>query len=202
LHGSHGFAREYVELAKELSRAGVVAVAPCWFAPGEGPGLRLVSPLTCPTGTPPMTDHQSQHATQAIDFIMRSVRDLSGVQADQVAVFGHSRGAGAAWNYVLQGGKARAIILNSAGYTDELIEKAAQFDAAVLILHGENDTIGPMTKVERARKFESALRKAGKPVEAVYYRTGEHGSLFVNPTQHADEVRRMRIFLGRWFRHN
>ena len=35
LHGTHGFAQEYVQLAKELSKAGVVAIAACWFAPGQ-----------------------------------------------------------------------------------------------------------------------------------------------------------------------
>src|SRR5216110_1986301 len=32
LHGTHGFAREYAELAVELSRGGVMAVAACWFS--------------------------------------------------------------------------------------------------------------------------------------------------------------------------
>src|SRR5207247_1450384 len=38
LHGTHGFAREYVELAVELSRAGVLADAECWFCGGARGG--------------------------------------------------------------------------------------------------------------------------------------------------------------------
>ena len=202
LHGSYGFAREYVQLARELSRDGVVAVAPCWFAPGEGAGLKFVSPLTCPAGAPLMSEHQGELATRTIDAVLREVRTLPGVQPDRVALFGHSRGGGAAWNYVLHGGQAQAIILNSAGYPDEIIQNASKFSAPVLILHGRNDTIGPMTRVQRAHAFELALRRSGKPVDAVYYPAGEHGSLFVSPSQHADEVQRMKIFLRRHLRPN
>lgn len=204
LHGSHGFAREYVQLAKELSQDGIVAVAACWFAPGSGPGTRFVSPMACPAGTPAMPAHQSPQANRTIEAVVSAVRGLPEVRSDQLAVFGHSRGGGAAWNYVLKGGQARAVILNSAGYPDDLIHRAAQFDAPVLILHGERD--GPedggsvMTDVTRVRAFQAGLRKAGKPVEAVIYEGGRHNDLFVNPSQHADEVRQMRAFLRQHLR--
>src|SRR5262249_53996217 len=32
LHGSHGFAKEYVDLARSFARSGFVAVAGCWFS--------------------------------------------------------------------------------------------------------------------------------------------------------------------------
>lgn len=207
-HGSHGFAREYVELAKELSRGGVVAVAACWFAPGSGPGTRYVSPLPCPEATPPSSAPLSERATQTVESIVLAVRALPGVNSDQIALFGHSRGGGAAWNFVLQGGDAQAIILNSAGYPDDLIQRAAQFGAPTLILHGEKDGPGDqsgggtMTDVRRARAFQSELRKAGKPVEAVYYPKGQHNSLFADSSQRADEVQRMKIFLGQYLRGN
>src|SRR5713101_5737284 len=38
LHGSHGFARQYVQLAQDLARGGLLAVAACWFSGGGGPG--------------------------------------------------------------------------------------------------------------------------------------------------------------------
>jgi len=44
LHGTHGFAREYVRLAHDLARtSGVVAVAGFWFAGGQGEGRRFVT---------------------------------------------------------------------------------------------------------------------------------------------------------------
>ncbi len=35
LHGTHGFAREYVEFAEALARDGFLAVAACWFTGGR-----------------------------------------------------------------------------------------------------------------------------------------------------------------------
>lgn len=208
LHGSHGFAREYVQLAKELAENGVVAVAPCWFAPGSGPGRRFVSPVKCPAATPPMADHHSQRANQTVESIVQAVRALPSVRSDQIALFGHSRGGGATWNFLLKGGDAQALILNSAGYPDEVIRRAGEFNAPLLILHGERDGPGDpsgggaMTDVRRARAFQDALRNAGKPVDAVYYPTGQHNSLWTDPAQHADEVQHMKSFLNRHLRGN
>jgi dipeptidyl aminopeptidase/acylaminoacyl peptidase len=46
-----------------------------------------------------------------------------------------------------------------------------------------------------ARDFEAALRRAGKPVEFVYYERGAHNSVFSEPAQYKDQVRRMLGFL-------
>lgn len=204
LHGSHGFAREYVQLAKELSSEGFLAVAACWFAPGSEPGKRLVSPLRCPPETPPMSANLSNEAARTIDLVMRSVRAMPDVQADRIALFGHSRGGGAARDHVLRGGVARAVILNSAGYPDEIIRHAGRFDAPVLILHGDSDDPrdggAAMTNVARARAFHAALQRANRPVEAMFYPNGRHNGLFADPWQRADEVRRMKAFLGKYLR--
>src|SRR5215469_1099324 len=60
LHGTHGFARQYVQLAQDLARAGFLAVAGCWFSgaanpnnprstPGSEAGANAVSPpIPCP----------------------------------------------------------------------------------------------------------------------------------------------------------
>src|SRR6188474_1200730 len=58
LHGTHGLAQEYVQLAADLARAGVMAVAPCWFAGSTGKGARFVTPIDC-TGAPPMPNASS-----------------------------------------------------------------------------------------------------------------------------------------------
>ena len=201
LQGTHGFAREYVQLAKELSRAGVVAIAACWFAPGQGEGTRFITPLKCPADAPPISAHQSKQAMESIDSIMGVVRSLPEVDGERIALFGHSRGAGVTWNYVLRGGKVRAVIMNSSGYPDELIQSAGTFGAPALLLHGEKD--GPadggsaVTDVRRARSFERALKKAGKSVDVAFYPAGGHNSLFENRAQHDDEVRRMTGFLQR-----
>ncbi len=38
LHGTHGFAQQYVQLAQDLARGGLLAVAACWFSGGSGAG--------------------------------------------------------------------------------------------------------------------------------------------------------------------
>ena len=206
LHGTHGFAREYVQLAKELSKAGVVAIAACWFAPGQGAGTRFITPLKCPADAPPISAHQSKQAMDTIALLVRAAQALPQVDGKRIAVFGHSRGAGVAWNYALRGGKIQAAILNSSGYPDELIRGASAFKTPVLMLHGEKD--GPadggssMTDPNRARSFQSALLKSGKPVEAVYYPEGGHNGLFASRPQHDDELRHMIAFLKRHLRIN
>ncbi len=204
LHGSHGFAREYVQLGKELSRDGFVTVAACWFAPGSGLGMRYISPLGCPRATPAMSSHQSEQAARTVDLVVRAVRALPDVKADRIALFGHSRGGGAAWDQVLRGGEAQAVILSSAGYPDGLIQRAARFGAPLLILHGENDDPrdggSAMTNVARARAFQAALQRANRPVEAVFYPKGRHNGLFADPRQHADQVRQIRAFLQKYLR--
>ena len=197
LHGTHGFAREYVRLAEDLSRNGVLAVAACWFAGSSGPGARFVTPIECPEAAP-MRAAASPEAMQVVDALVQSIRALPGVRSDQVALFGHSRGGGAALNYVLSGGAVQAAILNSAGYPHELVDRVDQIAVPILILHGKAD--GPadggsaLTNVQMARDFEAALRRARKPVEGVYY-DGGHNGLFSDAAQYADEVQRIAAFL-------
>src|SRR5437870_686320 len=68
LHGTHGFAREYVELAVELSRGGVLAVAACWFSGGDGEGTRFITPIAC-TDAPPLTPAASDSARRTVDVL-------------------------------------------------------------------------------------------------------------------------------------
>lgn len=48
LHGTHGFAEEYVELARVLADAGVLSYAACWFDGGMGEGRQFITPIECP----------------------------------------------------------------------------------------------------------------------------------------------------------
>lgn len=199
LHGSHGFAQQYVRLAEELSRHGLVAVAPCWFSGGGGAGSSAVSaPIPCPQA-PAVPMASSPEAEQIVRALVEAARSLQGVRADRIGLFGHSRGAGAALHFAMREKSVQAVVLDSCGYPNGL--DATRVSAPVLILHGTADgpsnAGGPVTAVERARDFEAALRRAGKPVEAKYYEGGEHNGIFIDPVQHDDEVRRMAAFLRR-----
>jgi dienelactone hydrolase len=200
LHGRHGFGHQYVQLAQELARGGLLAVAACWFSRGDGPGSRFVTPIACPNG-PPMPGGGSPEALAIVRALVQATRTLPSVRADRVGLFGHSRGGGATLNYVLNMSDVQAAIIDSGGYPTRLVERADQIKAPILMLHGQADSPddggSEVTNVQMARNFEAALRRFGKPVEAVYYPMGGHNSIFSSSTQHADEVQRMIAFLHR-----
>jgi alpha-beta hydrolase superfamily lysophospholipase len=199
LHGSHGFAREYVQLAQDLTAGGVVGVAACWFSGRVGAGTRFITPIDCPDA-PPMPAAADPAAQQAVDAIVQAVRTLPGVRADRIGLFGHSRGGGAALNYALTIDNVRALVLNSTGYPSDLQKDVSNLKAGVLILHGAADSAAdggsPMTDVQMARNFEAALRRARGRVEAKYYAGGRHNGIFADPQQYKDELQRMKSFLA------
>ena len=65
LHGSHGFAQEYVHLAQDLAHGGLLSVAACWFSGGGGAGSRFITPIVCPEA-PPRPDPLSAAAMQTV----------------------------------------------------------------------------------------------------------------------------------------
>lgn len=200
LHGTHGFAREYVQLAQALARSGFLAIAACWFQGGSGPGAQFVTPIACPEA-PLLTPAATPDDMPIVGALVDAARTLRGARSDRVGLFGHSRGGGAVRNYILGGGHVHAAILNSAGYPSELAGRATQFKTPLLILHGTADSPADggsaFTTVQMARGFEAALRRAGQPVEAKYYEGGGHNGLFSSRTQHDDEIERMVSFFRR-----
>ncbi|MGI9076940.1 MAG: dienelactone hydrolase family protein [Gemmatimonadaceae bacterium] len=203
LHGSHGFAQQYVQLARDLARGGLLAVAVCWFSAGGGAGSRFITPINCPEA-PPIPKALSPEAMRTVDALVEAARALPGARSDRVGLFGHSRGGGATLNYILNGGNVQAAVLNSAGYPSQLAELAARVKAPILILHGTADSPADggsvFTDVQMARNFEEALRRVGKPVEAMYYKGGRHNGIFTSSTQYDDEVQQMITFLRRHLR--
>lgn len=201
LHGTHGFAREYVELADDLARGGFLAVAGCWFSGGSEPGTQAVTPpIPCPE-IPPLKRDAYPEAVLYIDALVQAARALPGARPDRLALVGHSRGGGEALQYLLAIGNVQAAVLHSAGHGYRPAARAAEFTAPILILHGTAD--GPAdgggvnTQVALARDFEATLRRNHKTVEANYYEGGGHNTFFTNPTQHDAELKRMIEFLRR-----
>src|SRR5262245_1921331 len=202
LHGTHGFAREYVELAVELSRGGLLAVAACWFSGGGGEGMRFIAPIAC-ADAPPLAPAASDSSRRTVDVLLQAVRHLPDARADRAALYGHSRGGGAALNYTLTGGAVSALVLDSTGYPGELLQQVPRLHAPVLILHGLMDSPAgggsAVTDAKMARSFEAALRNAGKTVEAKFYPAGTHNGIFASRAQRTDELRRIAAFLRRTF---
>ena len=198
LHGTHGFAHEYVRLAQDLANGSdVLAVAACWFRGSAGSGTRFINPIACPDG-PPMSPPASPESLQALAALVQAVRALPGAHPDRVGLFGHSRGAAPILSYIVKAGDVRAAILNSGGYPAGL---STEVKAPILILHGTADRPADggvaVTNIQMARDFEAKLRAAGKPVEAVYYEGGRHNDIFTSSTQYRDEVQKMVTFLRR-----
>jgi len=203
LHGSHGFAQEYVRLAQDLADGGLLAMAACWFQGGGGAGARFITPISCPEA-PPMPNASSSEAMQTVGSLVQAACALPRARPDRIGLFGHSRGGGATLNYILQMSNVQAAVLNSSSYPSQLADLSSQLKAPILMLHGTADSPadggGAATNVQMARDFEAALRAAGKPVEAVYYEGGRHNDIFTSSTQYRDEVQRMVAFLLRHLR--
>jgi pimeloyl-ACP methyl ester carboxylesterase len=200
LHGTHGFARQYVEWANDMARSGLIAVAACWFSGGGGAGAYAVTPpIPCPE-IPPLGSGEYPAAVQLVDALAEATRALPGVRADRLAIIGRSRGGGAVLQYVLAGGNVQAAVLHSAGYALRPGTRAGEFNVPILILHGTTEPAGggsANNHVALARDFETALRRHQKAVEASYYEGGGHNSFFTNPAQHDDELKTMIDFLRR-----
>jgi dienelactone hydrolase len=196
-HGSHGFAREYVQLAQALSRGGIYAVAVCWFSGRLGSGIGSITPIDWP-GLPTRPEPSSEATLLAIDALVEAVSALPDARADRIGLFGHSRGGGIARSYVSSFRKVRAAVLHSTGHPVEWSERASEVSAPILILHGTADSPvdggSAVTAVQNARSFEAALRRFKKPVEAQYYEGGTHNSIFTNPAQFDKEVSEATAF--------
>jgi dienelactone hydrolase len=200
LHGSHGFAREYVQLAQALSRGGLLAVAACWFSARTGGGTGSITPIDWP-GLPSRPEPGSDGPLLAIDALVEAVRVLPGARQDRIGLFGHSAGGGVVRSYVMSSRKVRAAVLHSTGSTSRLSERASEVSAPILILHGTADSPAdggsPATAVQNARGFEAALRRLKKPVESQYHEGGTQNSIFTNSTQFDQEVSRATVFFLR-----
>lgn len=201
LHGTHGFARQYIQWAEDLARGGFLAVAGCWFSGGSGRGTDAVTPpIPCPE-IPPLKVDAYPEAVQYIDALVQAARALPGARPDRLALAGHSRGGGETLQYLLAIANVQAAVLHSAGHGYRPMTRAAEFQTPILLMHGTAD--GPTgggnanTDVVLARDFETALRRNGKSVEANYYEGGGHNTFFTNSTQRDDEMKRMIRFLRR-----
>lgn len=202
LHGTHGFANEYVELAADLAEEGILSFAACWFEGGAGAGQRFMSRVAC-EGGPRFVDAPGSDRFRLSRIAIDTLAKVLGARPDVrgLAAFGHSRGGGAALDYALLKHHAlSALILNSAGYPDEVITRAAKLPIPVLLMHGETDDPADggseMTVVKRARRFEEALKRSGVVVESKYY-PGGHNSLFADSAQYVDAVLRIANFVQR-----
>ena len=79
LHGTHGFAPQYVQWAQDLARARFLAVAACWFSGGYDNGSNVVTPpIPCPGMPPGKAAGAYPEAVHYIDALVQAARALPG----------------------------------------------------------------------------------------------------------------------------
>ena len=131
-------------------------------------------------------------------FVTAGILVLPAWQGRLVPIASRSSGTRAApgqrSRYLLASGNVQAVVFHSSGYALTPWNRAAEFNVPILIMHGTADGPadggGPNTGVELARKFEAALRKNQKPVEAAYCEGCGHNTFFTNSTQREEELTR------------
>jgi len=190
LHGTSGFLKTHMELAKYFAENGFVGVAACWFGGhfrgGRNPRpARYADGIDCPDG-PDLKQPGRDSAGVAEDLraLISAVQKLPAVRAERVALFGHSRGSAASLVAASNGIPVQAVVA-VAGYLPMF---ANGLQAPVLILQGTADD---QTDAQEARGFERKVRDLGKPVEAHYYDNAPHDIPWLAPWQ--DDVRRRSI---------
>lgn len=193
LHGNHGFMQQYVQLAKDLADAGFVTLAGCLFS--NHAADRTSPPIECPNA--PMKREPREQLPE-VEALVAAGRGLPGVDAERTGLFGHSRGASAALWYAAVVGDARAIVLNSGGYSDALATAAQTVTVPLLMLHGTADSQrgggGPNSTIQRAQALEAQVLASGGDISATYYPGADHIDFWRIPAQRADSFARIVAF--------
>lgn len=187
LHGSHGFAQQYVQIAHDLAeQTGYVVAAGCWFA-GAAPDadVSTMTPIDCPGG--PEFVGATANAWPAVRALGDAVRGYAGT--DRLAIFGHARGAEVALQLASSGDPSDAAIqavVSSSGIYTALprtpdldtptpLSLAERLAAPVLMLHGLDDA---RAHVANATLYYQKVRSLGKPAQCILYpRAGQDAIL-------------------------
>jgi dienelactone hydrolase len=199
LHGTSGFARQHVEIAKQLhADTGLITAAACWFS-GDGwqdpttPGDQSdITPIACPDA-PPFKNTTSTYSSTngggasryswpSVRSLLEGVRNFSG--PGKVGVFGHSRGAEIAAQ-MASFGYIDAVALSAGVYRDLKVDGtpmdyrgydypppygvADKLAAPALVLHGTQDTQTNGATFTYAQQYVQKLQSLSKPVQWCYY---------------------------------
>ena len=168
LHGTHGFARQYVEIAHDLSeQTGYVVAAGCWSTAQARTRARAISRrMGC------RVSGFFPHAWSAVRTLSQAVRQYAGNTA-KVGIFGHARGAEVALQLASSpgpdGAGVQAVVSSSGVYTAAQrtpdydsptpLSLAESLAAPVLILHGQADT---QARFSNAALYYQRLQSLGR----------------------------------------
>ena len=170
LNGADGLRRQYEDLAARFSARGYIAVVGCWY--DKSAASRAPDAIDCPNG--PAWKGMNAASVADVDALVAAIRDVPGIDAEQIVLVGHSAGGGVA---LLRAGleNTNEPVVSSSGLlartpgssaTDlYAIDHAATIRVPVFVIHGTADPICPL---EQAQAFVAALTRAGNPPKTLY----------------------------------
>ncbi len=195
--GTEGLNTDYLQFAHELAARGFDVAVGCWFA-GASPVTPTDPQIGCVDA--PEFVGVSDAAVPDLDALVAGARSALR-SSSTLALVGFSRGGGVAMLRATTG--ARDPVVSIAGMLEgttawgelpgevDVVSRAAGIVAPVLILHGEDDGLVPVTE---ALDMEHALRDRGADVTVKYYPAMGHGLAGVRAIR-ADLIDQITAFL-------
>jgi len=153
LHGSSGWRPEYVDMSRRFADAGFAALVLDYYAE---------------TGGAPIGSNEKLQKwpawRQAVRDAYRFLRNAPSVDGERIALVGFSRGAFLAVSIAAELPSVRAVVdfYGGGGGGTLAIEEEVRGLPPVLILHGERDSVVP---VSYALALRAAVLEAGGSVE-------------------------------------
>lgn len=191
--GTEGLNTDYPQFARELAAQGYDVAVGCWFRTEGATGAGDAG-IACPQA--PAFKGVSDAAVDDLDALVAGARRALGDPAS-IALVGFSRGGGIAMLRAADGALDPVVSISGmvegttawGNLPDEVnvVERASGVHAPVLLLHGEDDLLVPITQAEH---LADALRAAGADTQTHWYPNGGHGLAQV-PAIRADMVRRI-----------
>ena len=195
--GTEGLNTDYPQFARELAAQGYDVAVGCWFRTEGATGAGTAG-IACPRA--PAFKGVTDAAVADLDALLQGTRRALG-DPPTVALVGFSRGGGIAMLRASRGAPGPVVSISGmlegttawGNLPDEVnvVDRAAGVRASVLLLHGEDDQLVPITQAEH---MADALRAAGADVQTHWYPSGGHGLAQV-PAIRADLVRRIADWL-------
>ena len=195
--GTEGFNTDYLQFARELSARGFDVAVGCWFRT-EGPTGAGTQGIACPQA--PAFKGVSEAAVGDLDALVKGARRALNDPLS-LALVGFSRGGGIAMLRASGGAPGPVVSISGmvegttswGNLADEVnvVDRASGVRAPVLLLHGQDDELVPISQAEH---MADALQAAGVDVQTHWYPTGGHGLAQV-PRIRADLVQRIAEWL-------
>ena len=160
LHGSGGLYSGYSQFPQMLADRGFAVFLPHFF---DATGTAWASPNTVREQFPAWIIAVSD----ALDF----AQDHPQSDAQQVGIVGFSLGAYLGLSLASQQSRVKAVVDFFGGLPDHFAEQVRHLPP-VLILHGDNDNVVPVTE---AQKIEALYQARQAPFEMKIFRNAGHG---------------------------